>query len=104
MELTPVIQAWSVSNRTVFAESVETALPVRFVVFATSCDSRRAVKDFLPVSQYWRPTSPTIRTAPARSICQTRFIAAKSLSSSLRLNASRFLGLYLESPRSSGSR
>ena len=27
------------------------------------------------MSQYWRPTSPTIRTAPARSICQTRFIA-----------------------------
>ncbi len=34
--------------------------------------------------QYWRPISPSIRTAPFRSICQTLVIAPKSLSSSLR--------------------
>jgi len=35
------------------------------------------------VLQYWRPISPTIRIAPARIICQTRFIAAMSRSRSL---------------------
>ena len=34
--------------------------------------------------QYWRPISPSIRTAPFRSICHTLDIAVKSLSSPLR--------------------
>ena len=49
---------------------------------ATSDGCREAVKGSLLQPQYWRPISPTMRTAPARSNCQTRFIAAKSWSSS----------------------
>jgi hypothetical protein len=44
--------------------------------------SRRRKRQ-IAVIQYWRPISPTIRIAPARTICQTRFMAAMSRSRSL---------------------